>query len=61
MMDIDVLYKFSCTKCSKVNIGQKNLYVYDHIKQHTDDLMHEGKSAAADRMIHNHNHYIDFQ
>ncbi|CAF3873515.1 unnamed protein product [Rotaria sp. Silwood1] len=60
-MIIGVIYKLSCSKCSKVYIGQTQLNVKERMKQHHEGLKDPGKSSAADHMLNNAYHVINFK
>ncbi|CAF1309282.1 unnamed protein product [Adineta steineri] len=59
-METNVIYKLSCNKCEQVYIGQTKLNVTDRMKQHKDGLRKPDISRAADHMINNKDHVIDF-
>ncbi|CAF1463911.1 unnamed protein product [Didymodactylos carnosus] len=59
-MNIGVIYKLTCTKCEKVYIGQTQFDVNHRMNQHKNGLRKEGNSAAADHILHNKEHTIDF-
>ena len=58
---IGVVYKLSCSKCQKVYIGQTQLNVKERMKQHQDGQKDPGKSSAADHMLNNIGHVINFK
>ena len=59
-METGVVYKLTCMKCEKVYIGQTQFNIKQRIKQHINGLKEEGKSAAADHILRNKGHKIDF-
>ncbi|CAF1345381.1 unnamed protein product, partial [Didymodactylos carnosus] len=59
-MDIGVVYKLSCNSCSQVYYGQTKLHVMERMEQHKEGLKKVETSAAADHMINNINHIINF-
>jgi predicted GIY-YIG superfamily endonuclease len=59
-MNIAVIYKLTCIKCEKVYIGQTQFDVNHRINQHKNGLKEEGKSSAADHVLHNKDHGINF-
>jgi hypothetical protein len=58
-MNIGVIYKLTCIKCQKVYIGQTQFDVSHRMNQHKNGL-EEGKSTAADHVLHNKDHVINF-
>ncbi|CAF1483936.1 unnamed protein product, partial [Didymodactylos carnosus] len=58
--EIGVVYKLTCDKCAKIYIGQTKLNVKERMKQHRDALLNPGSSRAADHMIENKNHRVEF-
>jgi hypothetical protein len=60
-MNIGIVYKLNCSKYSKVYIEQTQLYVKERMKQHHDGLKDPEKSSAADHMLNNTNHIINFK
>jgi hypothetical protein len=58
-MHIGVIYKLTCIKCQKVYIGQTHFDVNRRMNQHKNGLKEEGKSAAADHILHNKDHAIN--
>jgi hypothetical protein len=60
LMDIGVIYKLTCNTCDQVYIGQIKLNVNERMKQHKDGLRKPDISRAADHMILNNNHIINF-
>ncbi len=59
-MNIGVIYKLTCIKCQNVYIGQTQFDVSHRMNQHKNSLKEEGKSAAADHVLHNKDHAINF-
>ena len=59
-MDIGVIYKLTCNTCDQVYIGQTKLNVNERMKQHKDGLRRPKTSRAADHMIMNENHIVNF-
>ncbi|CAF1208252.1 unnamed protein product [Rotaria sordida] len=59
-MEIGVVYKLTCKTCDQVYIGQTKLNINERMKQHKEGLRKPETSRAADHMINNKNHVIDF-
>lgn len=59
-MDIGVIYKLVCKNCDQVYIGQTKLNVHERMRQHKEGLRKPETSRAADHMINNKHHVIDF-
>jgi predicted GIY-YIG superfamily endonuclease len=59
-MNIGVVYQLSCNNCEQVYIGQTKLNVIERMKQHKEGLQKPDTSRAADHMLNNKNHTIDF-
>jgi predicted GIY-YIG superfamily endonuclease len=59
-MEIGVIYKLTCSACDQVYIGQTKLNVNERMKQHKEGLYKPETSRAADHMINNKNHVIEF-
>jgi hypothetical protein len=59
-MNLGVVYKLTCMKCHKVYIGQTHFDVKHRMKQHKNGLRQAGNSAAADHVLNNKDHGINF-
>ncbi|CAF3209260.1 unnamed protein product [Rotaria sp. Silwood2] len=59
-MNIGVVYQLSCNNCDQVYIGQTKLNVIERMKQHKEGLQKPDTSRAADHMLNNKNHIVDF-
>lgn len=58
--ETNVIYKLSCDSCNQIYIGQTKLNVAERMKQHKEGLRKPDTSRAADHMLNNKNHVIDF-
>ncbi|CAF1527322.1 unnamed protein product [Rotaria magnacalcarata] len=59
-MNIGVVYKLTCNKCDQIYIGQTKLNVNERMTQHKNGLRKLDISRAADHMIQNNQHVVNF-
>ena len=59
-MEMGVVYKLSCNNCEQIYIGQTKVNVKERMKQHKEGLRKPESSRAADHMLNNHQHVVDF-
>ena len=59
-MNTGVIYKLTCNKCEQIYIGQTKLHVNERMKQHRNGLRKPDTSRAADHMLFNNHHIVNF-